>query len=177
MKRIRRQHPPPHRLRSPHLPLLDPRDPLIPPLPQNLHAAHARRWSHLHPPPHLPRQPILLRQHVQVPQRHPRRHALRRTRADRRAEFQEAKVGRFVRRFGAETDADELDLCDQEAVAAGVVAHYALQVGKAGEVEDLLVANFVAHAGVPAVVGLDEPDYAGARGAGEGGGGVGLVVA
>jgi len=58
-----------------------------------------------------------------------------------------------------------------------VVAHDALQVGEAGEVEDLLVANFVAHAGVPAVVGLDEPDYAGARGAGEGSGGVGLVVA
>lgn len=177
MKRIRRQHPPPHRLRSPHLALLDPRDPLIPPLPQNLHTAHPRRRPNLHPPPHLPRQPILLRQHIQIPQRHPGRHAFRRTRADRRAEFQEAEVGRLVRGLGAEADADELDLREQEAVAAGVVAHDALQVGEAGEVEDLLVADFVAHARVPAVVGLDEPDDAGARGAGEGGGGVGLVVA
>lgn len=177
MKRVRRQHPPPHRLRSPHLALLDPRDPLIPPLPRHLHAAHPHRRPHLHSPPHLPRQPILLRQHIQIPQRHPRRHALRRARADRGAEFQESEVGRFVRGLSAEADADELDLRDYEAVAAGVVAHDALHVGEAGEVEDFLVADFVAHARVPAVVGLDEPDDTGAGGAGEGGGGVGLVIA
>lgn len=171
MERIPRHNPPPHRLRIPRLPLLRPRDPRIL-LRQNLHPRQRRRRPHIDPPPNLPRQRLMqsitgtiLGQHVQKPQRHASRQTLRGTRADRRRQLQETEIGHLVR---AGAHADELDLGDEEAVAAAVVAHAALQVGQPGEVEDFFLPDLVPHAGVPAVVGFDQADDAAARVAGKG---------
>ena len=49
-----------------------------------------------------------------------------------------------------------------------MLAHAALQVGQAGEVEDFLLPDFVAHARVPAVVGFDKPHDSAAAVAAEG---------
>lgn len=67
--------------------------------------------------------------------------------------------GRGVRGPAA-ADAEELDLGHDEAVAAAVFAHDALEVGEALEVEDLLGWGLAAHARVPLVVALDEADDA-----------------
>jgi hypothetical protein len=66
------------------------------------------------------------------------------------------------RRVAACADAQELDLGHDEAVAAAVLAHDALQVSEALEVEDLLGCGLAAHASVPVVVALDETDDAAA---------------
>lgn len=55
-------------------------------------------------------------------------------------------------------DANHLDLGHDEAVAAAVLAHDAVQVRKAGEVVDLLVGCLGAHASVPLVIRLDNAD-------------------
>ena len=64
--------------------------------------------------------------------------------------------------FGAHADGDEFDLRDDEAVARVGFAHQAVQVGQAGQVERLLAVLLAAHAGVPKLEGLDEPDDAAA---------------
>ena len=107
----------------------------------------------------------ILGQHIQIPQRHASRQALGRTRADRGTQLQEAEKGHVLR---AGTHAHELDLREDEAVAAAVFAHAALQVGQSGQVEDFLLPDLVPHARVPAVVGFHQTDDAAAPVAGEG---------
>ena len=64
--------------------------------------------------------------------------------------------------FRAGAHADQLDLRDDEAVAAAVLAHAAMKLRQSGEVEDFAVADFVAHARVPPVKGHDQPNDAAA---------------
>lgn len=78
--------------------------------------------------------------------------------------------------FGSGAHADEFDFRHDEAVAAGVFAHVAVELGEGGQVEDFALADFVSHACVPAVEGFDESDYAAATVAGECALGVVLVV-
>ena len=75
--------------------------------------------------------------------------------------------------LGAEAHADEFDFRDDEAVAAVVLAHQALQVRQVGEVFHVGLAPAVPHARVPELVGLDEADEASAAVAADG---VGEVV-
>ena len=58
--------------------------------------------------------------------------------------------------------AEELDFRHDEAVAAAVFAHDAVEVREALQVEDLLWGRLAAHARVPLVVTLDETDDAAA---------------
>ena len=90
-----------------------------------------------------------------------------------RRQLQEAKVGHVG---CPQAHADELDLGEQEAVAARVLAHAAVQVREALQVLDAGLAELVAHARVPAVKGLDEADDAAAAVAAEDVFGVVLVV-
>lgn len=86
---------------------------------------------------------------------------------DWRGDLQVAEIrGVAIITIAARADADELDLGHDEAVAAGVVAHAALEVCEAVQVLDALVRLFVAHAAVPAVEALDEADEAAALAAG-----------
>ncbi len=165
-------HPPPRRLRVPTL--ANPRagNPLIARAHHLLPRQRTRR-SHIDLPPVLARQREIARQHVQVPERHARREAGLGRGGDGGGKFEEAKV-RDVE--GAHANADEFDFGGDEAVAARVLAHAAVQVGEALEVFDFWLAGLVAHARVPAVKGLDEADDAAATVAGEGAGGVVLVV-
>lgn len=73
-------------------------------------------------------------------------------------ELQVAEVWNGI--FGSGSDAYEFDFGHDEAVAAGMFAHAAVELGQGGEVEDFALAHFVSHAGVPAVEGFDEPDDA-----------------
>ena len=59
-------------------------------------------------------------------------------------------------------DGDEFDLRDDEAVARVGFAHQAVQVREAGQVERLLAVLLAAHARVPELERLDEPDDAAA---------------
>lgn len=61
---------------------------------------------------------------------------------------------------GTKPHADEFDLRDDEAVAAGMFAHVAMDMRESGEVFDAPLAHFVAHARVPAVEGFDDADDA-----------------
>ena len=70
----------------------------------------------------------------------------------------ELEVAEVRRRFGAEAHADEFDFGDDEAVAAVVLAHQALQVGKVLQVFNAFLAEFSAFSGVPAFEGHDEAD-------------------
>ena len=105
-------------------------------------------------------QRLVARQHVQVPEREAGRQAGLFAEGDGLGEFEEAEEGFAF--FGAHADADEFDFRDEEAVARVALAHQAVQVGEAGEVERLLAVLFLAHARVPDVVGLDEADDAAA---------------
>ena len=116
----------------------------------------------LAPQRHVPRQ------HVEVPQRETGRQARLGVEGDGGGEFEEAEVGVLV--FGAHAHADEFDFGDDEAVAGVAVAHQAVQVGEAGEVERLLAVFLLAHAGAPELPGFDEADDAAAAE------GVGFVV-
>ena len=107
----------------------------------------------------------ILSQHIQIPERHARGQALGSTGTDGRRELQEAEIRHIL---GASTDTDELDFGQDEAVAAAVFAHAALQMGESGQVQDFFLPDFVPHARVPAVVGFDEADDAAAPVAGEG---------
>ena len=60
----------------------------------------------------------------------------------------------------AGADDDKLDLGEDEAVATAGVAHVVVQVGESEEILDFAVGCLGAHAGVPAVEGLDQPDDA-----------------
>lgn len=60
-------------------------------------------------------------------------------------------------------DHDELNLGQDEAVAAAVFAHHVVQVSKALEILDLLDITLNAHASVEAVKGLDQANNAGGR--------------
>lgn len=78
--------------------------------------------------------------------------------------------------LGAVADEDELDLGEDEAVAAAVLAHGVVDGGEAAEVLDALDVALGAHSGVEAVKGADEADDAGGGLAAEhGGGGGGLA--
>ena len=116
----------------------------------------------------LPRQRGVAGEHVQVPEREAGGQARLLARGDGFGELQEAEV-RFAF-FGAHAHADEFDLRHDEAVAGVAFAHEPVQVREAGEVERLLAVLFLAEAGVPDLVGLDEADDAAAAEA------VGLVV-
>ena len=107
-------------------------------------------------------------EHVEVPEGEAGGEAGLLAQGDGFGELQEAEVGFAV--GGAHADADEFDLGDEEAVAGVAFAHEAVEVGEAGEVEGLLAVFFLAEAGVPDLVGLDEADDAAAAE------GVGLVV-
>ena len=113
-------------------------------------------------------QGFVARQHVQVPQREAGRQAGLFAERNGLGEFEEAEEGFAF--FGAHADADEFNLRDEEAVASVALAHQAMQVGEAGEVERLFAVFFLAHARVPDVVGLDDADDAAAAE------GLGLVV-
>lgn len=165
-------HPPARRLRIPTLAYPRPRNPLIP-CPEYLLPRQRTRRPNVHLPPVLPGQRHVARQHVQVPQRHAGRKAGLGGRGDGGGELEEAEM-RDVE--GAHADGDELDFGGDEAVAAGVLAHAAVQVGEALEVFDFWLARLVAHARVPAVKGLDEANDAATAVAGEGASGVVLVV-
>lgn len=103
---------------------------------------------------------------MQVPQRETSRQARAALQRDGVRELQEPEVGRAV--LGAHAHADEFDFRDDEAVAAVVLAHDALQMGEVREVFDVGLALAVAHACVPDVVGFDEADEAAAAVAAEG---------
>jgi hypothetical protein len=60
----------------------------------------------------------------------------------------------------AAADAKELDLSHDEAIAAAVLAHDAVEMRKALEVENLLGRRLAAHTRVPVVVALDETNNA-----------------
>lgn len=68
--------------------------------------------------------------------------------------------GVWGRRVAACANAEKLDLGHDEAVAAAVLAHDALEVSETLKVEDLLRGRLAAHASVPVVVGLDKTDNA-----------------
>ena len=70
------------------------------------------------------------------------------------------EVAEVRRTLGAIADDDHFDLGHNEAVAAAMLAHAFVQVREAPQVFDFFVVAFDAHAGVPAVEGLDEPDDA-----------------
>ena len=121
-------------------------------------ARHRTRRPHLQPPSALARQRDVLRQHVQVPQRHRRRQALLTLELDGRGELQVAEIGDQLLR--PRSDADQFDFRHDEAVAARVLAHASMQMGQRGQVENLTLAHFVPHARVPPVERLDQPDDA-----------------
>lgn len=64
---------------------------------------------------------------------------------------------------GAVADDDELNLGENEAVAARVLAHGVMESGKAAEVLDALDVALSAHTRVEAVKGADEADNASGR--------------
>ena len=115
---------------------------------------------------------------MQIPERQAGRETLLVLQRDGGRQFQEAEVGDVVIgsgtvalffasgicgvRSGAQPHADEFDLRDDEAVAARVFAHVAMDVREPGEVFDAPLAHFVAHARVPAIKGLDDADDAAA---------------
>jgi len=70
------------------------------------------------------------------------------------------QVAEVRHRLAAVTHDDQLDLRDDEAVPAPVLAHVAVQVRESPQVLYLAVVAFDAHAGVPAVEGLHEPNDA-----------------
>ena len=110
-------------------------------------------------------------EHVEVPEREAGRQAVALLQSDGVGEVQEAEIGRPF--LSAHAHADEFDLGDDEAVAAVVLAHHALQVGEVGEILDVRLALSVTHARVPDLVGFDEADEAAATvGAADGLGGV-----
>ena len=136
-------------------------------------------------PADLAGQRHVARQHVQVEERQQRRHgrfavaaaaavavvAVGRGRRQRRGGGGVGRVGgqrdglhlevaKVRRALGAVAGDEQLDLGQDEAVAAAVVAHALVQVGEAAEVLDLLVVALDAHARVPAVERLDEADDA-----------------
>lgn len=57
-------------------------------------------------------------------------------------------------------DAENFNLSHDESIAASVLAHDAVQVGKALEIQNLLWWRLTAHAGVPLVVALDKANNA-----------------
>lgn len=75
-----------------------------------------------------------------------------------RGNLEEAKVRGAL---GAVADDNELNLGQDEAVAAAVLAHDVVEVGEAAEVLDALDVALDAHAGVEAVKGLGQADDAG----------------
>lgn len=81
--------------------------------------------------------------------------------------LEEAEVRRALEAVAHD---DELDLGEDEAVPAAVLAHDVVQVGQAPEVLDLLDVALNAHARVEAVEALDEAHDAGAGLAAEDGG-------
>ncbi len=93
---------------------------------------------------------------MQVPQRHARREALLGFELDGRREFQVTEIGDRVFRPGPH--ADEFDFRHDEPVAAGMLAHAAVQLRQRGQVEDLPLADFVTHARVPPVERFDQAD-------------------
>lgn len=96
---------------------------------------------------------------MEVPQGQTRRQAFLLLELDGGGQLQVAEVRDIL---GAEADADELDLGDDEAVAAGMLAHVPMDLAQAGEVLDAALAHGVAHACVPAVERLDDADDAAA---------------
>lgn len=166
MKLILRPDPAPLRLRHPTLLHTHTLHLLVPPTAQHLLPTQRDRRAHLDLPPALALERLIGTEHVQVPQREASRQAVPLLQRDGIGQLQEAEVGRAV--LGAHAHADEFDFRDDEAVAAVVLAHDALQVGEVREVFDVRLALAMAHARVPDVVGFDESDEAAAAVAAEG---------
>lgn len=79
--------------------------------------------------------------------------------------------------LGTVADKDELDLGQDEAVAATVLAHNVVEVRQASEVLDTLDVTLDSHAGVEAVIALDKANHAGRGLAAKDGGGRGCLAA
>lgn len=128
------------------------------------------RGPDIHFIPALVLQRHVARQHVQVPESQTGCQTRRFAERDGGGDFQEAEVRGRGFGLGAHAHADEFDFRDDEAVSRVAVAHQAVQVGEAAEVERLLQVLLVAHARAPGFPGLDEADDAAAAE------GVGFVV-
>lgn len=135
-------HPPPRRLRIPTLANPRSRDPLVAGPPNLLPRQSAGR-AHIDLPAVLAGQGHVAGEHVQVPEGHASGEAGLGGGGDGGGELEEAEM-RDVE--GAHADADELDFGGDEAVAARVLAHAAVQVREPLQVFDFGLAGFVAHA-------------------------------
>ena len=158
------------------------RHPLVPsqqPRPQHFRPGQRLGGTDGDAPSALPVEGCIPREHIEVPQRETGGHGRGAWTGGRRVlgptvgvhcdgpgEFEEAEVR--GEGLGPQADADELDLGDEEAVAAVVLAEEELQVGEAVEVFDVVEAVALALAGVPALVGFDQADDAGVGGEGAG---------
>lgn len=175
--RVLGEHPPPRPPRRPLLPLLHALHPAIaalepgPPhvLPAQRDAGRRVRGAQLDAVAPLAPQGDVAGEHVQVPKGERGREGGLAAQRDRGREVEEAEVGGIgfvgvgaVVGGGADADADEFDFGDEEAVARVAVAHQAVQVGEAGEVESLFAVLFLPHARVPDFVRFDEADDAAA---------------
>ena len=129
---------------------------LIPPLRQHFLPAQRDRRPNIHFPPTLPFKWLIRAQHVQVPQRQTGRQAVLLLQRDGVGEVQETEIGGPF--LGAHAHADELDFRDDEAVAAVVLAHHALQVRQLRQVFHVRLPFAMAHTRVPDLVGFDEAD-------------------
>ena len=74
-----------------------------------------------------------------------------------RLDLQVAKMGNGL---AAVAHNNELDLRDDEPIPTAVFSHVAVQVREAAQVLDFSVVAFDAHACVPSVKRLDQPDDA-----------------
>ena len=74
-----------------------------------------------------------------------------------RLDLQVAEMGNGL---AAVTHNDKLDLRDDEPISAAVFPHVAVQVREAAQVLDFPVVAFHAHACVPSIKRLDQPDDA-----------------
>lgn len=136
-----------------------------------------RRAADLHAPGAHTLKGVLLGEHVKVPQREGRRKldvagardtgSRQRDRSGQLEVPEDGHAGCGVegggvggRRVATGAHAEELDLGHDEAVAAAVLAHDALEVSEALEVKNLLGCGLAAHASVPVVVALDETNNA-----------------
>jgi hypothetical protein len=74
----------------------------------------------------------------------------------------DCRVGSREVRGATAADAEKLDFSHDEAVAAAVLAHHALEMSEALKVEDLLGRRLAAHTSVPLIVALHETNNAAA---------------
>jgi len=172
-QRLFRPHPTPHPLRLPLLTEIRLGDPAIPL--QAVLPGQSRRTTNVHSPAAHTRQRVLLGQHMQIPQRQTSSHlhatvlssALSRQ-PNRSRHFQVPKDGntslsidscgihsRSIRRATA-ANTQQLNLCDDEAVAAPMLPHNTVKMSQALQIQDLLWGALAPHTGVPLIIALDK---------------------